>query len=201
MTKHKQPGASAYPLAWPSGWPRTSDAERRKTSAFKVDANKCRRDLAEQLRMLGAENVVVSSNVPVRADGNPYADAARRIISDPGVALYFTIDGRQLSMARDQYWRVEDNLRSITLAIGAIRALERQGGSYMMERAFAGFTALPPPKSCWDILGVHAGASETEILASYRAKARSAHPDVDGGSTAAMAELNRARDEAIQAIS
>jgi curved DNA-binding protein CbpA len=62
----------------------------------------------------------------------------------------------------------------------------------MIERAFTGFVALAAPKSPHDILGVSPGASEEEIDAAFRAKAKTAHSDL-GGSDAAMAELNEAR--------
>lgn len=188
---------TAFPLAWPDGWPRTPETQRQRNSPFKVESNKCRRELMDELRRLGASNVVISSDVPVRQDGSPYADAARRIIRNPGVALYFTLNGRQMVMARDKFERVEDNLRSIGLAIEAIRAVERHGGATMMERAFAGFAALPPPRSPFDVLGVPPTASIDDIERAFKTKARRAHPDA-GGSTALMAELNAARDQALK---
>lgn len=187
----------AYPLQWPDGWPRTPEYKRLRNSPFKVESNKCRRELMDELRRLGATGIVISSDVPVRQDGSPYADAARRIIRNPGVALYFTLHGKQMVMARDKFERVEDNLRSIGLAIEAIRAVERHGGAAMMERAFAGFTALPKPRCPFDVLGVSPLASHDEIERAFRTKAREAHPDA-GGSTAAMAELNAARDAALR---
>jgi hypothetical protein len=190
---------TTYPLTWPDGWPRTPERSRKQYSPFKVNSDKARRELLDELRKMGARHIVVSSNVPVRQDGMPYADAARRVIADPGVAVYFALKDKPLVMARDLYWRVEDNLRSIGLGVAAIRAVERHGGSYMMERAFSGFTALPAPRSCWEILGISPGASEATIRTAWRSKAAEAHPDV-GGSTDAMATLNRARDEALQSL-
>jgi hypothetical protein len=188
-----------YPLRWPEGWPRTLGAKRKNSAPFKVNSDKARRELMADLRRMGATNIIVSSNVPVRQDGTPYADAARRVIRDPGVVVYFTRDGHTLSMARDQYQRPEDNLRSIGLAIEAIRAIERHGGSYMMERAFSGFAALPPPTSHWEILGLRPGSSADDIKRAHRAKIGAAHPDT-GGSEAAASALNAARDAALREI-
>lgn len=101
-------------------------------------------------------------------------------------------------MASDRFYTIEGNMRSIGLAIEAMRQLERHGGGAMMERAFSGFVALAPPKSCWEILGLKPGASEASIGAAFREKAMQAHPD-RGGSHAAMAELNRAKEEALKA--
>ena len=38
------------------------------------------------------------------------------------------------------------NIRSLALAVKAMRAIERYGGGHMMERSFAGFAQLPPPE-------------------------------------------------------
>ncbi len=64
-----------------------------------------------------------------------------------------------------------------------------------MERAFAGFEALPPPNGDarhWtEVLGVGRSASQDDIERSYRHRALNLHPDL-GGSSEAMAELNAA---------
>jgi hypothetical protein len=186
----------SYPLHWPAGWPRSTWSQRGK-SRFNGQTVSQIKQLQRELRLLGARNVVISSNVPVRQDGLPYADAAKRRYDDPGVAVYFTLKQKPLAMARDRYWTPWENMRSLVLAIESIRSIERHGGSTMMECAFSGFAALPAPKSCWDILGVAAGATEQEIESNFRVKAKTAHPDL-GGSDAAMAELIAARSEALR---
>jgi len=200
----------AFPLRWPDGWPRTAEAARANTAPFKAAAEKTRREILAELRRMHATNVVVNSNVPIRNDGMPYADAAKRRIHDPGVALYFTLKGRQLVMARDKYWRPEDNLRSLYLTIVGLRAIERHGGATMMERAFSGFASLPPPpggtsgpeKRDWRVvLGFEPSERPTrdDVQTAFRRMARDAHPDA-GGSDERMQELNVARDEALEAL-
>jgi len=137
----------------------------------------------------------LSTNVPLRRDGLPYS--LQREPEDRGVAVYFLWHGKTMVFACDRWNKVEDNVRAVTKTIEAIRGIERWGASEMMERAFTAFEALPPPRSCWDILGVSPYATAADISAAYHTKARTMHPDV-GGSEAAMSELNRANDEAIR---
>ncbi len=195
--------ASAYPLEWPEGWPRTHIDSRKSNSPFQTTFDRARNDLRNELKLLRAGNVVISSWLPLRNDGEPRADVARRRIDDPGVAVYFTLRGRQMVMARDTYWSVHDNLRSICLAISHLRGLERHGGATMMERAFEGFAALPPPTGSkparpWpEVLEIPAEAPVWMIEAAFKHKAKVCHPDA-GGSDAMMAELNAARDQAMK---
>ncbi len=57
----------------------------------------------------------------------------------------------------------------------------------------------PRPQTCWDLLGLPPRSTEDEIQRAWREKAKRAHPD-QGGSTAAMAELNAARDAALEEV-
>ena len=67
-----------------------------------------------------------------------------------------------------------------------------------MHEAFAGHVALPAPEQWWQVLGLTAAAPVELIQRRYRELVRSAHPDT-GGSEAAMARLNAARDEGLKA--
>lgn len=193
----------AYPLQWPDGWARTPDHARKPYSQFKTTFDKARRDLNAELARLGARDVVISSWLALRNDGQPYADQARRRIPDPGVAVYFTYKKRQMVMARDAYTNVHDNLRSIGLGIAHLRGLERHGGGTMMERAFEGFAALPPPDAFdpWAVLGLKPSANRDDISEKFRILSRSHHPDAPGGSTEKFQRLERARREALARVS
>lgn len=199
----------AYPLQWPEGWPRTAEVQRKRgsfgTYARPLTFDRARRQVIDELRMLGAKDVVISTNLPIRQDGQPYADAARRRMDDPGVAIYFLLKGRQMVMAQDAYYDIASNVRSLGLAIEGMRQLERHGGGTMMERAFAGFAALPSPgasKPWREVLGLTSKmvpVTRSQIDTAFRDKAKTCHPD-RGGSHALMAELNAARDAALREI-
>lgn len=224
----------AFPLCWPDGWRRTpphlqDDGSRFKTgSAFEHDDtalaghryvgkkmitfDRARRLLVDELGRLNAKGVIISSNVPLRLDGQPRADAARIRMDDPGVAVYFTLKGKPMVMAADGYSNIAANLRSLGLAVEALRQLERHGGGVMMERAFAGFTALPAPegsrpkRAWWVVLNygddpeARADLSVDEVLARFKTLAKRRHPDVTGGTAEAMAELTEARDDAVRSL-
>jgi hypothetical protein len=197
-----------YPLDWPDGWPKTGDLYRHSSNRFKTTFDLARRQLQAELDRLGAASVVLTSWLDIRADGQMRADQARRKIPDPGVSLFFTLRGRPMVMAQDAFDTVHGNARSIGLAIENLRGLERHGGGHMMEKAFDGFAALPPPampngrpwRQVLDMPLMDLSAADALILAEARFKGLSkrAHPDA-GGTADAQAELNdaiaRARTE------
>lgn len=197
----------AYPLTWPEGWPRTPRADRKDgRNSFKRPGSRgwnepwtfaaARDALLEEAWRHGPTSVTLSSNFQ---PGRAGPVEGKRRPDDEGVAIYFQRKGKPYVMACDRYHDAEGNMRSLALALEALRQLERHGGGTMMERAFAGFAALPAPKRWWEVLGCPSNASRAEIEAAHRAKARTAHPDA-GGSDAAMAELNTARDAALASL-
>lgn len=203
-------GVDAYPLQWPAGWPRTpphkiKDARYsfRRTSGVWTFAA-ARNALLDEVDKI-ARNAVLSSNF--RTDRTGIAVEGSRRPDDQAVAIYFLRGGTSKVIACDRYSRFEENCRSITLALEAMRQLERHGGGLMLDRAFEGFTALPPPsafaagreRSCWEILGVPEHSSEEAIEAAFKEKAKAAHPD-RGGSHADMSALNLTKAAALAAI-
>ena len=179
---------NSYPLRWPDGWPRTDDGDQRHHLAGWNQLGAGRASLLAQisrmqdeLRLLGATNIVLSTNHPVRRDGG-LTNAVRRI-EDPGAAVYFTLelDGRQMVLAQDLYLRLDDNIRSLAMAVEGMRQMKRHGGDRMAAKAFDGFVALPgPDRTCWEILGVEANAAPDVIRAAYRRLIRENHPDAGG---------------------
>lgn len=210
---------TAFPLSWPTQWPRTEPYKRRgapfhrhsygadypgnRGHRTKLSMNDAVDELYRNLRLIGVGdyNVIVSTNVQLRLDGVPYSNRAAP--SDPGAAIFFKLKGKPCVLACDKWNRVEDNLSAIARHIEALRGQERWGvGS--VEQAFAGYTALPPAghtvgRSWWDILGCAHDAPYEVARDAFREKARAAHPD-SGGSNEAMALINGAWSEASTAF-
>lgn len=185
----KELGIDSFPLCWPVGWKRTA---ARGRSQFRTSFVKAREQLFSELKLLGCPNfnVILSSNIPLRKDGLPYAGQANP--TDPGFAVYFRLKDKPMVFACDQYIAATDNLYAIVKSIEALRGIKRWGASDMMERSFTGFQALPPAKnSWWEILGVAQTATANEIRDAWRELAKQNHPD-RGGSVDKMSKINNA---------
>lgn len=79
--------------------------------------------------------------------------------------------------------------------VGLLLTMAVGGGGAQSENVRS--TVKRKTSEWWTILGVSPEASREEVAKAYRAKAKKAHPD-HGGNTAKMAELNRAREEALK---
>lgn len=194
MVEEKQ----AFPLAWPNGWKRT-DSWHRGTPRFKSTFALARDGLLEEIRRFGGSAIVLSSNVPLRNDGLPYASA--RSPEDPGVAVYFKRKGKPAALACDKWKSVAENIRALQLTVDAMRGIDRWGSSELMERSFTGFTALPAPAEWhWKtVLGFPVLTTPTlEMVRDQRnLLLKKYHPDIgDEPNHQKTVELNRAFEQA-----
>jgi hypothetical protein len=188
---------AAFPLYWPTEHPR---ATRRREARFLLDFSTARTKLLHELDLLRARAVVLSSNVPVRRDGLPGAPDREPV--DPGVAVYFTRKEHSYVIACDQFSRVRWNLRAIGATIEALRSIERNGTTSMLEQAFSGFAQLPPPPKDWrEIFGLPLNYTPDKdaLQALYLTLVKKHHPDL-GGDSARMAEINAAYADALRAL-
>lgn len=179
----------AYPLQWPEHRKRTS---WRENSRFRVSSFAVTRDeLMRELKALGAKNTVLSTNIPLRNDGLPYANFKQP--DDPGVAVYFQYKGKSMCFACDRWRKIEDNIQAVRHTINALRGIARWGSGDMLEAAFTGFQALEAPrgKEWWEILEIPRECSLHMIELHYKNLVRKHHPDV-GGSVEKMIEINAA---------
>lgn len=194
-----------YPLSYPAGQPRTP-ASQRKRAQFRVQRNRygsfgastkhtiaqSARELENEIRRMGGKDMIISSNLKVKANGLPYSNQPR--IDDPGVAVYFSWHKRDLVFACDKWIDVEDNLWAIVKHIEALRGQERWGvGS--LDQAFAGYMALPDPdaKKWWEVLNVSQTANNEEIRRSYLNLVKQHHPDY-GGDPVMFDQVQKAYD-------
>jgi hypothetical protein len=205
-------GVDAYPLYWPLDWKRTDDW-RRSSSKYSRTFIQTRDGILKRLKLMGVskEDMLISSNIPLRRDGLPLANMAQP--RDTGVAVYWVErkyqNGKQSIvprvMACDRWKKVEENMRAIEVSLESMHAMERAGASQVLERAFQGFTALPADTGHaakadrpWrEVLGMHSITRPTReaVDHAYRVRAAAVHPD-RGGTHEQMVECNRARAEA-----
>jgi hypothetical protein len=213
-----------YPLQWPDNWDRT-DPEKRERALFRVSLTEGIQDLLYELRLMRAENVVITSDLPTTSKGYPYSGGKSE---DPGIAVWCVINGSERVFACDRWSTPAANLRAIGKTVEALRGLANWGAADMVTRAFQGFAALPAggqemapnpassPRRGWRevLLGAaktpeachhrrvtkHAPRPARQATVLYlrlvhREAIRTAHPDA-GGTHERAAELNVALQEA-----
>lgn len=173
----------AYPLCWPEGKRRTPP-HAQTWSKFKTSFAVARDQVLREIERMGGRNPIISTNIPVRRDGLPYAQTKQ--LQDTGVAVYFEYKKKQMAFGCDRWAKVEDNMHAITLTIAALRGIARWGTGDMMEAAFTGFTALPGPgqTACgWrEVLWFLPNTKPTmeAVERQYRELRSRAHPDKGG---------------------
>jgi hypothetical protein len=185
----------AYPLQWPVGYKRTS---WQQSGRFDTSFGAARDKIVKELRLMGAKDVIISTNVPLRNDGLPYANF--KAIQDTGVAVYFTFEKDQMVFCCDKWKKVEDNMQAICKTINSFRMMPQWGVSDMLKRAFTGFKALPEEiivKQWWETLGVNKNATKDDIVRAYRNLAKVHHPDV-GGSHIMFTSINDAYQQGLK---
>lgn len=193
---------NAYPLSWPEGWKREKFRKRAAFNRFgqQLSVMDAIQRALRELSLMGIsrDDVIISTDIPVRLDGLPRSDRAEP--SDPGVAIYWQKKGKPMrTMAIDKYDRVADNLAAIAATLEAMRAIERHGGATILDRAFTGFAALPEKASQnWrQVLGVPSGQVVTldYIEQRFRNLVQVHHPD-KGGDREKFEAIVAARDAA-----
>jgi len=203
----------AYPLTWPPHRPRTKYRKRaafhRKIERRSESSGSLYYDTAsltvedaqsrtrKQLTMLGASNVVISSNLRLRQDGLPYSQ--QRQPDDPGIAVYFQLKKQPHCLSCDTWDRAADNLAAVAKYVEAMRGQIRWGVGDIAAM-FAGFKALPGAiitpqamtvEEAAEFLGGSNHPSVATVLMrdaetfkeTYRSRAKELHPDANGGQT------------------
>lgn len=182
----------AYPLHWPANFPRTKPEDRKEARfnnsgrplTIAVARDRILSEISAFTRTghtwrIDPDQVVISSDVPLRKDGMPAS--GRRMPDDPGVAVYFELDGEAYCLPCDTWDRVPDNMAAVAAHLGAMRGIERWGVGDVRAH-FAGFVALEhQPRQRWfDVLGCDPDAEPEEVRARYKLARKRAHPDHGG---------------------
>jgi hypothetical protein len=205
---------SAFPLQWPEGWAR---AQFRRTPKFQTQFVDDRDAVFRYLRKRNGSNIVITSNLPLNSKGLPYEAGVIGGGGDSGVAVWWVEKGREQVIACDAWVRAAQNLSAIERTLTALRALDRYGCTSVVERAFAGFAALPasgetsngeykppPRKRTWrevlcETFAPWPALADDELLVLAKSRHRKLiqlhHPDA-GGSHELAAEINVALAEA-----
>jgi hypothetical protein len=184
----------AYPLQWPVGQLRAGTAKKSKFAEHTLTS--CVKELHRQVKLMDGRDPVISSNVPLRQDGNPRADYLRREISDKGVAVYFVRRGRMVCLACDKWDSVEHNLWAICKTIDNMRMLPQWGCSDILDRTMVGLGELPMIATgidIWSILDMEATTDKEAIQARYKELAKKFFSD-----ELKIRDLNTARDAALR---
>lgn len=202
-----------FPLSWPKDRPR-KPWHTRKSGNYKSDGNPITTAVAmdrldDEVRRLGGRETLLSTNVDTTLSGRPRSGAAQP--TDPGVCLYFKLNGKPMVMACDTFDRVEQNIAALAAHIEATRKIDRLGVATADEMMQA-FQALPPPSAIslpagskpWrEVMGFETNWPPPGhdkdwalhcIRKRYRARAIEANGDAD------LAELNIARDAALKEL-
>jgi hypothetical protein len=192
-------------------WTAPETYPRKSAYIFRAGWHETLRLLSDEIDYLDAGRVIIQVDVEdsdIRLDGGL---RTRARIMHPGVVISFDSKYGPLRYATDAYetvggregWRA--NVRAITLALGALRAVDRYGVTKRGEQ-YTGWTALPAGSSgalqifasADDALAWMRSVAAAESIqvesphAMYRTLARRLHPD-SGGSPDLWERLDVAR--------
>lgn len=197
--------AKPFPLHWPEGVARTRHPIRARFKPRTYLA--ARKLLLAEMRRLKTVGVVLSANVPLKLNGDPYAGTHRDI--DAGVAVHFIRRGKVHAIALDKYDDVGANVYALCKSVECLRAIERYGSTQLADQAFSAFAALPPAggdrtvtRHWREVLGVPDGIDKSDQLliakSRFRDITKAEHPDKGGDPEKvleAKGALSRAEEE------
>lgn len=183
----------SYPLQWKDGVPRTKKPRR---SRFHTPQGVAVDNLLNELRLMEARNIIITSNVKTYRRMGINIPYAHQKVEDTGVSVYFEYNNVQHCIPCDRWDRIHDNIHAIGKTIEAMRGIERWGTHTMMKATFKGFEALPP--STGEVYGVKQNKADyfkycsnlDELREHYREMAKIFHKD-KGGDDNTMSEINK----------
>lgn len=169
----------------------TREINGKRRSNVAVPLTQTLAELSRELRELRAKDAELLVAIPAskfRIDGRPYASATAE---HPGVILSFEIPqvGR-VSYPCDTFTTWEDNLRAITLALEALRKVDRYGVTKRGEqyRGFLAIEATAAPAGFATAADAEAflrgwcgdAWADQPLRRVFREALRTTHPDMSG---------------------
>lgn len=184
---------------------------------FEASPETVLRDLAATLVRMGATNAEVALGGRMSKDlTRSYqrcgiaVDGLALDLVPAGATVAFTRGGRRYRFACAKYDDQRDNLRAAQLAVSLLYRVydeyavsEGQEGQQAFDQLFGGHLALGDGSTgdrWYDVLKVAPNAGMLVVRASYHALAKDLHPDRTKDDGVAMARLNRAYEEARDAL-
>lgn len=192
-------------LDWPDEFPRTPPEDREPYSGgFRVTRSTAFANILDELaRWDGVTDVQLDSGAEhqKRNPNKPYADAS---FNDPGVVVYFTMNGEKMAAACDRWDNPRDNAQDLYHFLSETRMQENRGtvtaeSEYQKLRLPSGdedVVAAEPP--AYVVLGVDRDASPEEIKDAWRDRVKETHPDY-GGSQEQIQRVHDAKVEMLNA--
>ncbi|SDG95912.1 hypothetical protein [Klenkia brasiliensis] len=183
-------------------WPHPSTERRRGPYTFRASWDDTLRDLAAEVALLGGDEVVlgvVCDPADLTLRGRLRANATPR---HPGVVMEVATDGDVLVFASDVCERWTHNVRSISLGLEALRAVDRHGIGQARQqyRGFAKAIAGPAPRDAARVLrdlsgrDVVASSDPAVLRSAYRAALVRWHPDSPDGHRPTFDQLQSAAE-------
>jgi len=181
-------------IEWPD---KLTPHGRRKRGTFSTSYSRTLIHLERELNHLNAKQILFQlalDESEIRLDGRPRADARP---SHPGVIVTFNSKHGPLSYWTDQYTDWQSNVRAISLALEALRAVDRHGVNKSGSQ-YQGYKRLGTSEEAkangfadWSqaaafiashtglarIFSADIGTSEVMFKAAYKEAAKRLHPD------------------------
>lgn len=188
-------------------WPGSRGLRRnseRKRPTFITNFDRVRQHLQRELAHLGAREFIIElalDGADIRMDGMPRAGSSPR---HPGCVVSFNSKHGPLRYPCDTYTEWVGNLRAVSLAMEALRAVDRYGVSSAGEQ-YRGWTALPAPDTNGEMgtaaaidflkqfYALNGAPNIDQFRAAYKCAALRLHPDVPGGDAEKFKRLQAAK--------
>ncbi len=158
------------PLIWPAGWKRNdARTEAKFTTGFEIAVEQ----LVREMRLMDVRTFILSSDV------DPEDDFERVVPDDPGVVVYFTLEGRMRSVPVDAYTTPQANLKAAADVIAALRVMARHK-TVLLDVVMEDEAPAHVSHGWWSTLGVDRNASMETIKRARDELALKHHPDRGG---------------------